>query len=154
MSNNNYEFSFLTDKSTNAVFHAINNVRVWWNSEMEGDSTHLNDEFSVKFWDLHYSKQKVVEFVPDKKIVWLVTESRLSFLADKNEWTGTKISFELGKKGGQTEVHFMHEGLVPKIECYHECSKAWTEYLRDSLLKFITTGEGQPYLDEAKAGVN
>jgi len=56
--------------------------------------------------------------VPGKKIVWLVTESKLSFLKNTNEWKGTKICFEIEQLMDQTKVTFIHEGLVPNIECF------------------------------------
>jgi len=145
MNNNDFEFTFVADQPADVVFNAINNVRGWWNTAMEGISSALNDEFSVRFGDVHYSKQKLIEFIPNKKVVWLVTDSKLNFLSDKGEWTNTKISFEISGKGEKTQVHFRHEGLIPKIECYNACSNAWAEYLTDSLLRLVTTGQGQPF---------
>ena len=78
---------------------------------------------------MHYSKQKLIELIPDKRIVWLVTESKLTFLQDTNEWANTKIRFDITSDGAATTVTFTHEGLVPQIECYGGCSGAWTKYL-------------------------
>lgn len=132
------------DASAREVFTCINNVKKWWTENLEGSSQKLNDEFTVRFGDVHYSRQKLVEVVPDKKVVWLVTDSMLNFLQDKQEWTNTRISFEISGQHGKTEILFTHTGLVPEVECFDACSNAWNQYVLQSLWKLVTTGEGQP----------
>jgi hypothetical protein len=133
----------LVNQSPTKVFNAINNVRGWWQGEIEGSTDKLNDEFIYRMKEFHYSKQKLVEVIPDKKVVWLVTESKLNFTKDKSEWTGTKISFEISEINNKTQLRFSHIGLVPKMECYGDCSNAWGQLIQQSLYSLITTGKGK-----------
>jgi hypothetical protein len=133
----------LVDQSPKDAFKAINNVKAWWQGEVKGNTAKLNDEFTYRMGDIHYSKQKVVELIPDKKVVWLITESKLDFTRDKSEWTGTKIVFEISKVNKKTQIRFTHAGLVSRFECYEGCSGAWTQLVQKSLFSLITTGKGR-----------
>ncbi|MFB9842617.1 SRPBCC family protein [Mucilaginibacter ginsenosidivorans] len=148
MNEHDFTTSFLVDQSPKDAFEAIANVRGWWTEGVDGNTEKLNDEFSVQFWDVHYSRQKLVEVVPYTRIVWQITDSKLTFIADESEWTGTKIIFDIAEKGDQTEVRFTQIGLVPEIECYKDCSNAWGGYINGSLKSLIATGKGKPTTKE------
>jgi len=150
MKKQDYHASITVDVTPHEAFNCINNVTQWWTENLQGSSQKLNDEFTVRFGDVHYSKQKLVEFIPDKKVLWLVTDSKLNFIKDKQEWTNTKISFEISTRNNKTQINFTHFGLVPEIECFDACSNAWSEYIQGSLLKLITTGKGQPTRKEKR----
>lgn len=135
--------TILVDKTARDVFNAINTPEKWWSGEFTGSAQQLNDEFTYRYKDMHYSKQQVAELIPNKKVVWLVTDSQLNFIEDKTEWTGTTISFEISENDGKTKVVFTHHGLGPQVECYDTCNGAWTNLIGQSLVKYITTGETQ-----------
>jgi hypothetical protein len=140
MKNINYTATIEVAKSARDVFSDINDVSKWWSKEYEGSSAKLNDEFIIEHPDRHYSKQKLIEVIPNKKIVWLVTESKLNWIEkDKSEWTNTKMVFDITPKGDQTVLHFTHEGLVPEKECYQKCEQGWNMIIKEWLFNFITS---------------
>ena len=65
----------MVDQTPEEVFNAINNVRGWWSEEIEGGTDKLNDEFNYHYKDVHISKMKLIEVIPDKKVVWLVMDN-------------------------------------------------------------------------------
>jgi hypothetical protein len=145
MATTNFTTTIVVDNSAGEVFNAINNVRAWWQGVIEGDTNKLNDEFTYRMEEIHYSKQKIVEFIPNEKVVWLVTDSKLNPLnfKDESEWTGTKIVFEITEINNKTQVCFTHVGLIPTFECYGDCSWAWGQLIEESLFSLITTGKGK-----------
>lgn len=136
--------TFLVDQTPKEVFDAVNNVRGWWSGDIEGSTDKLGAEWTYRYKDLHRSKQKIIELVPGKRVVWHVLDAYLSFVEDKTEWNGTDIVFDISKKNGKTQLQFTHVGLVPDFECYDDCSNAWGGYINNSLRKLITKGKGQP----------
>ncbi len=140
----NLTTTFTVDQTPDEAFAAINNVRGWWSGEIEGNTDQVGDEWTYRYKDVHYSKQRITELIPGKKVVWLVLDGYLNFVKDKTEWTGTEITFEISTKGSQTEVRFTHLGLVPESECFNACSSAWGSYINGSLRSLIATGKGRP----------
>ena len=140
----NFMTSFSVDRTPEEVLDAIKNVRGWWSEAVEGSADRPGEEFTYRYQDAHRCRIKVVEIIPRKRIVWQVLENYFSFTEDKAEWTGTKLIFEIARKGAETEVRFTHQGLVPEYECYGVCSNAWGTYINGSLRRLITTGKGSP----------
>ena len=148
MNTQNFTTAFTVDETPEAVFAAINDVRGWWSAVpgIEGSTDQLGAEFTYRYEPYHWSRQRITELIPGKKVVWLVVDGQLHFLKDKNEWTGTQMVFDITRKGdGKTEVRFTHVGLVPDEECYGACSNAWTSLIGEDLRNLILAGTAQPH---------
>ena len=144
MTTPDFTTTLLVDQTPEQVFTAINNVRGWWSEEIEGGTARLNEEFKYHYEDVHRCRIKIIESVPNQKVVWLVEDNYFKFTKDKSEWKGTKMIFEIGKKDNKTQLRFTHLGLVPGYECYEICREGWTNYIQNSLRSLITAGKGQP----------
>lgn len=144
MTDKSYTTSFVVDNGPKEVFDAINNVPGWW-GEVEGSNDKVGDEFTYRFRDIHVSKLKVIELVPNERVAWLVLDNYMNFVTDQTEWVGTTIRFEISGNRDRTTVRFTHEGLVRPYECYEVCSDAWGSLIHTSLPTLIASGKGQPY---------
>ncbi len=98
MSATSFTTTIQVDQTPQEVFDAVTNVRGWWSEEIEGNTAKLNDEFDYHFEDIHRCKVKLIEVIPDQKIIWLVEENYFKFTEDKTEWTNTKPTFEISEK--------------------------------------------------------
>lgn len=140
--------SFTTTISVDAAprdaFDAINDVAGWW-GKITGSTTAVGDEFVYLVPEVHYCGFRVTEIVPESRIAWRVTGSYLDVVAEKHEWTGTTVRFDIEENGLGTRIRFTHEGLEPEDECYDVCSNAWGMFVNGSLKAFIETGAGNPY---------
>ena len=112
MSDHSFTTSFSVDQTPKQAFEAINNVRGWWSGEIEGDTHELGDEFTYRYKDVHRSKQRLIEVVPEKRVVWLVLDAHLNFIEDSSEWNGTKIVFEILKGAGRKSASLTRDSCA------------------------------------------
>ena len=136
--------TFVVNQTPEEVFNAVTNVRGWWSEEIEGSTNKLNGEFKYHYEDVHRCKMKIIEFLPNERVVWLVLDNYFKFTNDKSEWNGNKIIFEITRTGNNTQLRFTQLGLIPDYECYTICRDAWTNYIQNSLRSLVITGKGQP----------
>jgi len=140
---NDFSLSLTVKATAKDAMKSINHVDQWWAKKMKGKAAKLNDEFSVHFGDT-FVEFKISELIPEKKVVWLVTDCNLDWIKDKKEWNGTEVIYTLAEKGDKTQIDFVHKGLTPESECYESCKPGWTGHLKNSLVKLINDGKGFP----------
>ena len=142
MENKNFNATITVDASASDAIKKISNIPEWWGITFTGSSEKLNDKFTVKMSGDSFFNFTVVEFIPSKRVVWLVTDCNMPWYSDKKEWANTKLIFDLAENDGVTNLNFTHEGLTPDVECYKDCAPGWTHWIKTSLFSYFTTGEG------------
>ena len=143
MNNQNFTTTIVVEQSAQEVYNAVNNPRAWWSAEIEGITDELHAEWNYHFADNHKTKLKVIELIPNEKVVWLVLGNYFKNAKDQTEWVGNKMVFEISKHDDKTQLTFTQIGLVPSYDCYKNCDWAWTGFVQQSLQSFINTGVGK-----------
>jgi len=143
MQQQNYHCSVAANVTAMYATEAINNVPAWWGSDIDGETKNTGDTFTIHFGDT-FVTFTITEMVPGKKVEWLVTDCCLPFQEDKHEWTNTHIRFDISNTDDTTTIDFMHIGLTPEVECYNMCIQGWDFYIKQSLFKLLTEGQGTP----------
>ena len=138
-----FSLSLAVKASAKETMKRISQVNLWWAKNFKGQAGKLNDEFSVHF-GYTYVNFRISEVIPDRKIVWLVTDCNLHWIDDKKEWNDTEVIWSLAEKDGKTRIDFVHKGLTPASECYESCEPGWTHHIKDSLVKLIEKDKGFP----------
>src|SRR5436309_6429095 len=100
MDRHGYTTTITVGRPAHEAYQAINDVRAWWGA-VDGETDTVGAQFVYEVEGIHYSKQLVSELVPAKRVVWHVTEARIEFVEDKDEWNDTEIRFELSERDGQ-----------------------------------------------------
>lgn len=112
--NAKYSVTIKLAKLPHEVFGLLVNLAKWWPEDFEGGGLGPNTEFVFKTTEAHYSKNRVVEFVPGKKLAWLTLESIRK--ADNFDWSGTRFIFELTPAEAGTLLVFTYDGVVLEDE--------------------------------------
>ncbi len=143
MNTKNFQKTITVNASATEAMKKIAQVNLWWAKNLKGKAEKLNDDFAVHFGDT-FVKFQISELVPNKKVVWKVTDCNLHWINNKKEWNNTEVAFELSGNGSATQIVFTHIGLVPGVECYNDCEAGWNGHITNSLVKFINEGKGMP----------
>ncbi len=109
-----YSVEIELDKSPEDVFSHLVKLDKWWPEHFDGEPIQLNSEFVFTTGDNHYSKNKVIEFVPNKKLAWITLESIRK--SDSYDWSGTKFIFDITSSGNKSKLKFTYDGLVLEAE--------------------------------------
>lgn len=143
MEKKDFHRTITVNASAEEAMKKIAQVNLWWAKNFSGSAEQLNDTFTVRFGET-FVDFLISEFVPNKKVVWKVTDCNLHWIKAKKEWNSTKVVFEISSENNRSKIDFTHLGLVPGVECYTDCEPGWDGHITISLANFINEGKGQP----------
>ncbi|HWB25719.1 MAG TPA: SRPBCC domain-containing protein [Chitinophagaceae bacterium] len=125
------------------AFDAITKVSEWWAKHVEGSTKSEGGSFTTRFGET-FGVFKITEAIAGQKITWQVVDCYLPIFKNVRDWDGTNITWEISAAGEASQITFTHIGLVPGKECYNDCCDGWSFYVKESLYKLITEGQGLP----------
>lgn len=119
----------------------------WWTDDCNSVAD-VGDKITFRFGHSYWI-MRAHKLVPDKLVELECIEAHhihdglsSSIL---NEWKGSKLKWDIRKKEAKTQIIFVHEGLVPSLECYKVCEQGWDYFFVNSLKQYLETGEGVPF---------
>lgn len=130
---------FTISASPEKVFEAIvtpEGLNNWWSMRSSG-SPQTDTTYELNFGPGYEWKAIVESVVASRRMIWKMT------VAD-DDWTGTRIGFELRPQGERTLVQFQHTGWPVNNDHFRRSNYCWAMYLR-ILKRFIEEGETVAY---------
>lgn len=146
MSGRSYSTEILISATPESVYNAITkDIDKWW-TELSNQALQVGDQLIVRFEKTTSWVMTVSEAFPNRSLVWKIAEANhdLEGISTKDEWKGTTIKWNIEGNETGSNITFIHEGLVPALECYEICEAGWGYFL-GSLKNYLETGKGNPY---------
>lgn len=146
---NSFTTELTVDRTPEEVFAAVTDVRAWFSKTITSTATAVGDAFSFVDKGIPSTRIRVTELVPGRRVAWHVEDAYVAFTDQPDEWTDTRMSFDITPGPNGTTLRFTHHGLTPDQACYRECSRGWTSCVNTSLHALLTTGVGEPIPESA-----
>src|SRR5260370_31948360 len=126
-------------------------IHKWWTTSAD-DASVIGKSATFRFGK-SYQTMLIKDLVPERRVVWDCVEHvhANKALSVQDEWVGTRLIWKIEPASPGSRVTFVHQGLIPQLECYEICERGWDHYAR-SLKSYLETGTGDPYQNSAKPG--
>jgi len=122
-----------------AVFEAITTpagLNEWWTKTSAGEPR-AGAIYELGFGPGFQWRGRVTAIVPNEAF-------ELQMIQAEEEWTDTRVAFELAAGSGITPVRFRHMGWQAHTDLYRVSCYCWAAYLR-ILRRYLEHGEHVPY---------
>jgi hypothetical protein len=140
MTFNSYAREISGFNTPNAAYRALTTeFDKWWTASSK-PVTQVGDKITFSF-DTTYWKMCVTKLVPDEYVEFECIEAhhRHEGLPESilKEWEGTKLIWKIQQQENKTKVSFVHEGLMPSLDCYDICERGWDHYFVNGLKHYL-----------------
>jgi hypothetical protein len=147
MSNESYAREIVVNVNAGAAYRALTEeIDKWW-APVSNAVTAVGDTVTVRF-DPTFWTMRVNKLASGERVEWECIEA--NHIVDgmpgsiREEWVGTKLIWNIRDQEEKTKISFIHEGLVPSLECFDICEASWDYFFVNSLKSYLDTGEGTP----------
>ena len=153
MTNQDYRRTISVDATPEEAYLALTTgFENWWTS-CSGNFEHVGDRVrfvfppNVSYWTFEaktLKQNETVELECVEAYHKIVDKPR----ASETEWLGSMAQWRIEPRGARTDIHFIHHGLSPDLDCYDVCEAGWNLFFADSLRAYLDTGAGKPHQPE------
>ena len=149
MTEKNYRRTITVNASAEEAYLALTTgYEHWWTACDEqfneiGDRIKFTFPARVSYWTfeaLKLERNRAVE-LECVEAFHKITEKPN---APETEWLGSRALWRIEPRGEQTDIHFIHDGLTPDLDCYNVCEAGWNSFFVGSLKSYLDTGVGIP----------
>jgi uncharacterized protein YndB with AHSA1/START domain len=127
------------------VYEALANTKGlagWWTEDVTGNAS-VGGVLKFRFGTTGANDMKVLELVPNSRIAW-------DCIGGPPEWVGTRLTFDLAERDGETVLLFAQRGWREPVEFMHACSTKWAIFML-SIKSLVEKNRGTPYPNDPKA---
>ncbi|HLI18704.1 MAG TPA: SRPBCC domain-containing protein [Rhodanobacteraceae bacterium] len=132
------------DAPRESVYRAIasvEGVRNWLSRDADFDSM-MGNSGEIRFaGGTRILKILLEELKPTTRVAWNVLSAAMP------NWAGTTVEFEMDADGGDTMLHFKHQGFQQADDLFAMSATIWASFLI-SLKQYLETGHGTPHPDD------
>lgn len=137
----NYEHTITVNLAPSQVFDAITKEMSNWWTDMTSVVNKIGDKTTAKFEDGTTWSFEVVTLHENKLIEFHCYEANhihpVTTPEMRTEWEDTTLRFEMIPRGAETDIHFTHIGLTPKLNCYDLCHSGWDHFFGSAFKTYL-----------------
>lgn len=119
----------------------------WWTAASHpfkavGDSATF--KFDTTYWTMRATKLEPGKCV---ELECIDAHHRHEGLPEsiREEWKGTTLKWNIFRRGDKTRISFVHNGLVPSLNCYEICETGWNYYFVNCLKEYLDKEENRDF---------